>query len=127
MKRIVLISCAAKEINSSVKAKNIYITEAFKKSLEHAYLLKPDRIFFLTLSQGLIDVNEELLSSTETLDEKDDDEIFTWANMVLEKLALETDLQSDEFIFLAGHNYRKYLIPHIKNYKISFAGLPLYL
>ena len=127
MKRIVLISCAAKEINSGTKAKNIYVTQAFKKSLDYAYLLKPDKIFLLTLNQGLIGVNEELLSSTDTLDDKDDDEIMAWANEVLEKLMLEADLQRDEFIFLAGLNYRKYLIPHIKNYKISFTGLPLYL
>jgi hypothetical protein len=127
MKRIVLISCAAKEINSGAKGKNIYITEAFKKSLDYAYLLKPDKIFFLTLNQGLIGVNEELFSSTDTLDDKEDSEIMVWADEVLEKLMLETDLQRDEFIFLAGHNYRKYLIPHIKNFKISFTGQPIYL
>jgi len=126
MKRIVLISCAAKEINSGTKAKNIYVTQAFKKSLDYAYLLKPDKIFFLTLNQGLISVNEELLSSTDTLDDKDDRENMVWADEVLEKLALEADLQKDEFIFLAGYNYRKYLVPHIKNYKVSIMGLPLY-
>ena len=127
MKRIILISCAAKEINSTAKAKNIYITEAFKKSLDYAYLLKPDKIFFLTLNQGLIGVNEELISSAETLDDKDDDEIMAWTGEVLEMLKLEADLQKDEFIFLAGPNYRKYLIAHIKNYKISTVGLSLYI
>ena len=127
MRRIILISCAVKEINSGEQAKNIYVAESFKKSLDYAYLLKPDKIFLLTLNQGLIGVNEELLSSTDTLDDKDDEEIMVWANVVLGKLMLEADIQRDEFIFLAGHNYRKYLIPHIKNYKISFTGQPLYL
>ncbi len=126
MKRIILISCAAKEINSTAKAKNVYVTETFKKSLDYAYLLKPDKIFFLTLNQGLIGVKEELLSSADTLDDKDDDEIQEWAAEILEMLKLQADLQEDEFIFLAGLNYRKYLIPHIKNYKIYVTRLPLY-
>ena len=127
MKKIVLISCAAREISSSTKAKNIYITETFKKTLDYAYSLKPDKILFLTLNQGLLGANEELLTSNDTLDDKDDNEIRAWADEVLVKLILEADLQRDEFIFLAGYNYRKFLIPHIKNYKISFTGLPIYL
>lgn len=30
----------------------------------------------------------------------------------------KTDLENDSFIFLAGQNYRKYLIPCISHYKI---------
>jgi hypothetical protein len=126
MKRIILISCAAKEINSTAKAKNVYVTDTFKKSLDYAYSLKPDKIFFLTLNQGLIGVGEELLSSTETLDDKEESEIMSWADEILEMLKLQADLQEDEFIFLAGLNYRQYLIPHIKNYKIYVTRLPLY-
>ena len=127
MKKIVLISCAAKEINIGAKVKNIYITETFKKTLDYAYSLKPDKIFFLTLNQGLLGANEELITSSDTLDDRDDNEIRAWADEVLVKLRLEADLQRDKIIFLAGYNYRKYLIPHIKNYKISFTDLPLYL
>ena len=32
-------------------------------------------------------------------------------------------LNKDEFVFLAGNNYRKFLLPHIKNYKIPMLGL----
>ena len=48
-----------------------------------------------------------------------------WANNVLQDLRKVADLNNDEFIFLAGENYRKYLIPHIKNYKIPLKGLSI--
>jgi len=127
MEKIVLISCAAREINNKTNKKNIYITEAFKKTIDYARSLKPDKIFFLTANQGLLGENEELYVSSNTLDDKKDDEVREWARVVLEQLKLQTDLLQDEFIFLAGYNYRKYIIPHIKNYKISLLGLSLYV
>jgi hypothetical protein len=44
---------------------------------------------------------------------------------VLNELSRWTDLEKDEFIFLAGNKYRKYLLPHITNYKIPMEGLPI--
>jgi hypothetical protein len=35
------------------------------------------------------------------------------------------DLNTDEFVFLAGNNYRKYLLPSINNYKIPMLGLSI--
>jgi len=32
-------------------------------------------------------------------------------------------LDKEEFVFLAGNNYRKFLLPRIKNYKIPMLGL----
>ena len=52
-----------------------------------------------------------------------DEEIKKWADKVLEILKKQTDLERDEFVFLAGEKYRKYLIPEIKNYKIPLQGL----
>ena len=50
-------------------------------------------------------------------------EIKAWAKKVIEELRKEANLNNDEFIFLAGENYRKFLIPEIKNYKIPMKGL----
>ena len=40
--------------------------------------------------------------------------------MKLEKL---TNLEDDLFVFLAGEKCRKYILPHVKNYKIPLKGL----
>ena len=50
-------------------------------------------------------------------------EIKKWADSVLKQLKKLTDLENDEFVFLAGNNYRKFLLPHIKHYKIPMLGL----
>jgi hypothetical protein len=44
-------------------------------------------------------------------------EIRKWADCVIEQVKKETNLKKDEFIFLAGNNYRKYLLSYISNYQ----------
>ena len=58
-----------------------------------------------------------------TLNKMSDNGIKEWSNNVLNKLNRVVDLDNDEITFLAGERYRKYLIPHIKNYKIPLKGL----
>ena len=53
------------------------------------------------------------------------DEIKAWSAHVLEQLKVKNDITTDEFIFLAGTNYRKYLLPHISNYQIPMEGLQI--
>ena len=125
MKKIVLISCVAKKLNYKAKAKDLYISTLFKKSLAYAYLLKPDKIFILSAKYGLIDSDEEIFPYNETLNKKSSYEIKIWADKVLQKLREKANLDEDEFIFLAGNNYRKYLITNIKNYKVPLEGLPI--
>jgi len=50
-------------------------------------------------------------------------EVKEWSKKVLRELKEISNLEKDEFIFLAGERYRKFLIPSIKNYKIPLEGL----
>jgi hypothetical protein len=50
-------------------------------------------------------------------------EIKEWANNILEKLKQQTSLEQDEFIFLAGKNYRKFLTSKMKNYSAPLKNL----
>lgn len=50
-------------------------------------------------------------------------EIREWAEMVIHQLRQISNLDKDEIIFLAGKKYRKYLLPHISDYKILLKGL----
>ena len=125
MKKIVLVACAAKKLNYKAKAKDLYISPLFKKNLAYANSLKPDKIFILSAKYGLLDLDEEIFPYNETLNEKSGYEIKIWADSLLQKLSKNSNLNEDEFIFLAGNNYRKYLISSIKNYKIPLEGLPI--
>ena len=123
MAKIILISCSSKKIPYRTKAKDIYSSPLFKLNLKYAESLNPDKIFILSAKYGLLDLNQEIKPYNTTWNKMKDDEIKLWANKVLENLSRETNLKHDEFIFLAGEKYRKYLVPKINNYKIPLQGL----
>jgi cytoplasmic iron level regulating protein YaaA (DUF328/UPF0246 family) len=60
MKQIVLISCSSKKINKKARAKDLYSSILFKRSLNYAKKLNYDRIYIISALHGLVDVNEEL-------------------------------------------------------------------
>ena len=125
MKRIILISCVSKKLTIKAKAKDIYISTLFKLNYQYAKSLNPDKIFILSAKYGLINPEKEIEPYNETLNTKSTQEIKNWANKVLIDLKKGADLEKDEFIFLAGDRYRKFLLPHIKNYKVPMDGLTI--
>jgi len=49
-------------------------------------------------------------------------EIKEWAGNVLAHLGEIASLENDEFIFIVGDKYRKYLLPHLKNAVVPLKG-----
>ena len=94
-------------------------------NLKFAKSFNPDKIFILSAKYGLIGLDKEIEPYDQTLNTMHSVEKKKWANNVLEELKKVADLNNDEFIFLAGENYRKYLILYIKNYKIPLKGLSI--
>ena len=125
MSKIVLISCVSKKLSHKSKAKDLYVSALFKYNYQYAQLLKPDRIFILSAKYGLIDPDDEIEPYDETLNTKSRNEIREWSLKILSDLNQKTNLKEDEFIFLAGNNYRMFLIPKIRNYKIPLKGLTI--
>ena len=125
MKRIVLISCVSKKLPYKAKAKDLYISTLFKLNYQYAKSLNPDKIFILSAKYGLLNPEQEIEPYNETLNTKSTQEIKNWAQEILLDLKKQTDLMIDEFIFLAGTKYRKFLISHIKNYKVPMEGLTI--
>ena len=123
MAKIILMSCVSKKLNYKAKAQDLYTSPLFKFNLKYARSLSPDKIFILSAKYGLLDLEQEIEPYNETLNQKSDNEIKLWANKVIEQLSKLANLNEDEFIFLAGERYRKYLIPKIKNYKVPMQGL----
>ncbi len=123
MKRIVLISCVSKKLNHKTKARDLYISPLFKLNLRYAKSLNPDKIFILSAKYGLVDLDEEIEPYDLTLNKMSSNEIRSWAEKAIGDLKNVSNLQEDEFIFLAGEKYREYLIPQIKNYKAPLKSL----
>jgi hypothetical protein len=125
MKKIVLISCVSTKRAVKSKAAELYISTLFKLNLQYARKLKPDAIFILSAKYGLVALDDEIEPYDVTLNKMRVDEKKSWANQVLGQLKLQTDLQNDHFIILAGERYRQYLLPHLKFREIPLKGLPI--
>jgi cytoplasmic iron level regulating protein YaaA (DUF328/UPF0246 family) len=123
MRKIVLISCASKKNEQRSKARDLYVSTLFKKNLQYALKLAPDQIFILSAKYGLVGLDEEIEPYDLTLNTMSSSEIKQWASGILRQLSEKADLQNDEFVFLAGEKYRKYLFPYLTNVEIPLKGL----
>jgi hypothetical protein len=123
MSKIVLISCVSKKLDKKSKAKDLYISPLFRYNLKYARLLNPDKIFILSAKYGLLELEQEIDTYNTTLNNMNSGEIKSWAEEVLKQLKSKTNLQKDEFIFLAGERYRKFLLPYISNYSLPLKNL----
>ena len=123
MRKVVLISCASKKRPLKCKARELYVSALFKKNLQYALNLAPDRIFILSAKYGLVELDDEVEPYDLTLNEMSTLEIRRWANAVLHQLAAKADLQNDQFVFLAGTKYRKDLLPHLAHVEVPMEGL----
>ncbi|MCF7887664.1 MAG: hypothetical protein K9L76_00140 [Candidatus Omnitrophica bacterium] len=125
MAKIILISCVSKKKPHKAKAKNLYMSTWFKYAFQYALSLKPDKIFILSAKYGLLNPERVIMPYNRTLNNMKSDQIKKWANNVVSMLKEKADLENDNFIILAGKNYRRYLIPYISNYKIPMKELSI--
>lgn len=124
MSKIVLISCVSKKLPHRAKAKDLYISDLFVKSLAYAHALQPDRIFVLSAKYGLVDIEQELDPYELTLNTMRAAEIRRWAEIVEEQMRMNgIDFDNDEIVFLAGEKYRKYLMPSFGKASVPMKGL----
>ena len=125
MKNIVLISCVSKKLDKKSTAQNLYISSLFKKNLIYAKSLDPSEIFILSAEHGLLKLTDEIEPYDKTLNNMRSNEIKEWSKKVVNQLKTLTDVKNDEFTFLAGEKYRKFLIPELSNVKIPMKGLKI--
>lgn len=123
MKRVVLISCVSQKRTMKSKARDLYVSALFKKNLQYAQKLNPDKIFILSAKYGLGGLDDEIEPYDQTLNTMSASEIKQWAKCVLGQLSTVADLQQDQFTFLAGAKYRKYLVPFMEYVEVPLEGL----
>jgi cytoplasmic iron level regulating protein YaaA (DUF328/UPF0246 family) len=125
MAKIVLISCVSKKIDCPAPAKNLYASTLFKFCYAYALSLNVDKIFVLSAKYGVVPEDVIIKPYNLTLNAMNSKEIKEWSKRVLQDLKKYTDVQNDEYIFLAGEKYRKCLLPEIKHYKVPMQGLKI--
>ena len=123
--KIVLISCVSKKHNYPCKAVEMYISPLFKGAYKYAKIINADKIFILSAKYGLLDEDTLITPYNETLNTKSDKEIRIWADNVLAELREKTNIEEDDFIFLAGAKYRKYLAQKLTNVEVPLMGLSI--
>ncbi len=106
-------------------AKDLYISPLFKYNFRFAQTFKPNEIFILSAKYGLIKMEQEIEPYDLTLNKMTTKEIKFWSEKVLEQLKNVANLENDEFIFLAGMKYRKFLLPYIAYYNIPMKGMKI--
>ncbi|RJQ17069.1 hypothetical protein C4573_03370 [Candidatus Woesearchaeota archaeon] len=122
---VVLIACASKKQNKKAKAKELYVSTLFSYALRYAESLKPDVIFILSAKYGLLALDKTIEPYNVTLNTMTMPQKKKWAEQVLLQLRKVADVHNDTLIFLAGEQYRKYLIPSLSHYKIPLQGLSI--
>lgn len=122
-KKIFLISCVSQKRSQRAAAQDLYTSTLFTLNMRYARQLKPDAIFILSAKHGLLAPETMIDPYDVTLNEMSAPKRRQWAERVRDQLTACADLEHDHFIFLAGNNYRKHLLPHIRHYDVPLVGL----
>lgn len=138
MKKIILISCVSQKKNTKTKAKELYLSALFKKSLAYAENLNADAIYILSAKHGLLDLDKEIepynetftyvqpvkriLKNGEEIKVLTSDERNKWGEKVINQLKKVADIQKDTFIVLAGQKYIEPIEKYIKNLQNPLEG-----
>lgn len=125
MKKVVLVSCVSQKLPCIARAEDLYTSTLFKLNLKYARQLNPNAIFILSAKYGLLKLDDEIEPYNVTLNEMSSAQRKAWANTILDQLGKYTSFQDDHFVFLAGQNYRKYLIPALPSFEVPLEGLPI--
>jgi hypothetical protein len=125
MKKVVLISCAKKKLTYEDKAENLYISPLFRMNLAYSKILKADTTYILSAKYGLLSLEKQISPYDVTLNEMKSSEKQIWAQHVLGQLREREEIDDTVFVFLAGLNYRKYLIADLKYHQTPMEGMSI--
>ena len=107
----------------SAPAREFYIGQLFKLSLRFAEQLEPDAIFILSAQHDLLGLDEVIDEEVLTINTMKAQALKRWAGKVRSRLAEVGNLSSDHFIFLAGRQYWRYIVPYLGSYSVPLDGL----
>ena len=107
---IIFLSCVKSKQNKKCAAKDMYISDLFKKSLIYAKQLNPRKIYILSAKYGLLELNDMIEPYELTLNKMTQNQQKIWAYKVIKQCQQKNIDFAERAVFLCGNNYRKYLI-----------------
>jgi cytoplasmic iron level regulating protein YaaA (DUF328/UPF0246 family) len=116
------ISCVKEKRKGKYKAKDLYISDFFKKSLKYC-LNTHDKVYILSAKYGLLDLEDMIEDYDMTLNDFSKSQRIEWSDKVYEQVQPRID-DNDTLYFYVGQNYREFLLPLLKNtFHIPLEGL----
>jgi hypothetical protein len=117
-KKIGLIACCKSKLKGKYKAKDIYVSNLFKKSKKYCRLYLDD-YFILSAKYYLLNKENIIQYYDLTLNNMTKQQILDWSNIIKNKLQI---FKEDKLFILAGKLYYKYWINCFNNVNIVFNG-----
>jgi soluble P-type ATPase len=105
--KIILISCVKRKNIIEMMAKDLYKGPLFKNSLCVAKTLQSDenKIFILSAKYYLLSLNQIIGPYDMTVKDFTKTQKKEWGNKVITELKKVSNIETDEFIILAGKEY----------------------
>jgi len=122
---IVFISCVKKKRKRKTIAEKMYISDFFKKQLAYAKQLNPAKIYILSAKYGVLELNDIIEPYEITLNTFSEKDKKIWAYKCYQQLRQKNIDFNEKAVFLAGKNYRKYLITKFTNVETPLKGLKI--
>lgn len=124
MIKVVLLMCGKNKLTSKAKARDLYTSERFVKSIEYAkYITSENNIFVLSAKYGLLELKAEIEPYDKSIYEMNISERTKWSNTVIGQLKRRYNLNEDMFIFLTDDFYCQDLYTKLTNCELPLKGL----
>ena len=107
-KTIALVACVSKKNKRPMVARDLYISDWFKKASAYAETIS-DKWFILSAKYGLVDPYSVIAPYDETLNNMSVSNRRTWSLEVMQDLRPQLSA-GDKIVILAGQKYREFLV-----------------
>jgi cytoplasmic iron level regulating protein YaaA (DUF328/UPF0246 family) len=112
-KTIALVACVSKKNLNPMQARDLYISDWFKKASTYAETIS-DKWFILSAKYGLVDPNSVIAPYNETLNNMPISKRRTWSLKVMQDLRPQL-IAGDKIVILAGQKYREFLVEPLRS------------
>ena len=115
MVKIVLLSYTKAKLDKASPAQDLYSpSPMFQKTKRYGESLKPSKIYILSAKHHLVPMTKKLAPYDLTLKDMSKEEKDKWGKIVASQMSKAgVNLKKDKFVFLAGSEYIKPLLPYI--------------
>lgn len=112
---VYLISCVSKKQNTPMKASDLYVSEWFKKA---RIFVGNNSYYILSAKHGLLNPETVIEPYEKTLNKMSKLEKTEWSNLVVKQIK-QVIPNNNILVFLAGRNYREFVIHQLIDYEIQ--------